>query len=268
MGRKRKAEWEYVSIVKTGPKGQNTCKCKYCGHSWDDGPLRIRAHILGLKDLGVDKCASAPQDAKDICRRLHVAGGAQNPLESIDASVSELGDASHGSGNVDVSKVGSVGVSVSSHKKKLSKSQGSLVKAWDLQAQKEATMDVRRFFYAEDVPFWKVRSSYFLDMISAVGKVGQSYKPSSYTSLRTRDLVDEVRCVERELLDIRDKWKRCGCSIVCDGWSDVRRRPIINVMATSIYGSVFLKAVDTSGEVKTGEYIFGLLKDVIMDIGP
>ncbi|MCO5568912.1 hypothetical protein L7F22_022614 [Adiantum nelumboides] len=169
-GSKAERQWEYVSIVKTGPKGQNTCKCKYCGHSWDGGPLHIRAHILGLKGLGVDKCASAPQDAKDVCRRLHVAGGAQNPLESIDTSVSELGDASHGSGNVDVSKVGSVGVSVSSHKKKLSKSQGSLVKAWDLQARKEATMAVRRFFYAEDVPFWKVRSPYFLDMISAVGK--------------------------------------------------------------------------------------------------
>ncbi|MCO5559236.1 hypothetical protein L7F22_012831 [Adiantum nelumboides] len=94
----------------------------------------------------------------------------QNPLESIDASVSELGDASHGSGNVDVSKVGSADVSVSSHKGKLSKTQGSLAKAWDHQARKEATMAVRRFFYAEDVPFWKVRSPYFLDMISAVGK--------------------------------------------------------------------------------------------------
>ncbi|MCO5581784.1 hypothetical protein L7F22_035673 [Adiantum nelumboides] len=121
--------------------------------------------------------------------------------------MSDFCDASYGSGNVDVLKVGSAGVIANSHKRKLSKSHGRLVKAWDLQARKEATMAVRCFFYAKDVPFWKVRSLYFLDMIFAVGKVGPSYKSPSCTSLRTKDLVDEVRCVDRELLDIRDKWK-------------------------------------------------------------
>ena len=91
--------------------------------------MRIRAHVLDLKGFGVEKCDSAPQNAKDICRRLHVAGGAQDPMDSIDASVTDLGDASHGSGNVDASNVGSVGVSASSHKRKISKSQGSLVGA-------------------------------------------------------------------------------------------------------------------------------------------
>ena len=80
-----------MSIVKSGPKGQTTCKSKYCGHTWDGGPLRIRAHVLGLKGFAVEKFDSAPQNAKDICRRLHVDGGAQDPMESIDASVADLG---------------------------------------------------------------------------------------------------------------------------------------------------------------------------------
>ncbi|KAI5070861.1 hypothetical protein GOP47_0015204 [Adiantum capillus-veneris] len=39
-------------------------------------------------------------------------------------------------------------------------------------------------------------------------------------------------------------------------------------MACSIYGTVFLKSVDTSGEEKSGEYIFGLLRQVICEVGP
>ena len=81
--------------------------------------LAHKGTCFGPEGRGVEKCDSAPQNAKDICRRLHVAGGAQDPMESIDASVTDLGDASHGSGNVDASNVGSVGVSASSHKREL-----------------------------------------------------------------------------------------------------------------------------------------------------
>ena len=67
---------------------------------------------------------------------------------------------------------------------------------------------------------------------------------------------------------MKEYWKTYGCTIVSDGWTDTRNRPIINVMASSMYGSVFLKSVDTSGHVKTGEYIFNILKDVILEVGP
>ena len=35
-----------------------------------------------------------------------------------------------------------------------------------------------------------------------------------------------------------------------------------------VHGTMFLKSIDTSGYVKTGEYIFKLLKDVILEVGP
>ena len=69
-------------------------------------------------------------------------------------------------------------------------------------------------------------------------------------------------------MQIREKWKIVGYTIVSDGWSDTKNIPIINVMATSAYGTVFLKSVDTSGECKSREYIFKILKDVILHIGP
>ncbi|KAH7423049.1 hypothetical protein KP509_12G037100 [Ceratopteris richardii] len=39
-------------------------------------------------------------------------------------------------------------------------------------------------------------------------------------------------------------------------------------MVSCIYGTMFLKSIDTSCQVKSGEYIFEVLKDAIMDVGP
>mgnify|MGYP002775557581 FL=1 len=67
---------------------------------------------------------------------------------------------------------------------------------------------------------------------------------------------------------MKEYWKTYGCTIVSDGWTDTRNRLIINVMASSMYGSIFFKSVDTSDHVKTREYIFNILKDVILEVGP
>ncbi|PWA76682.1 hypothetical protein CTI12_AA231560 [Artemisia annua] len=56
-------------------------------------------------------------------------------------------------------------------------------------------------------------------------------------------------------------------TIVTDGWSDPQRRPIINFMATSENGPMFIKAVNCMGEVKNKEFIANLMKEVIDEIG-
>ena len=67
-----------------------------------------------MKGFGVEKCISALQNAKDVCRRLHVAEGAQDPMQSIDASVADLGDIAHGIEHVDASNLGSASATTSS----------------------------------------------------------------------------------------------------------------------------------------------------------
>ena len=42
-----------------------------------------------------------------------------------------------------------------------------------------------------------------------------------------------------------------GVTIATDGWSDPQRRPILNFMAVTESGPMFLKAINTEGEVKT-----------------
>lgn len=264
MGCPKRPEWDHVVTLKEIGKGMYTCKCKYCPHTWDGGPVRIRAHILGLKGHGVAPCLNAPYAVKDVCKKMHM--GTKVHVH-VDVHIEERSTHTE---SPQTSMQGSAHASSSvepSLKKVKMSNVNTLGDAWQLQARREATIAVRRFFYAEDIPHWKVRSPFFLRMVKAIGQAGPTFMPPSYNQLRTKELVDEVRCIERDTLDIREKWKRYGCTIVSDGWSDTRRRPIINFMACSIHGAVFLKAVDTCGEEKSGEFIFEHLKQVILEVG-
>ena len=66
---------------------------------------------------------------------------------------------------------------------------------------------------------------------------------------------------------IKDFWLENGVSIVSDRWSDPQKRSLINIMAVSDGGPMFIKAINGSGEFKDKHYIAGVLKDVIKEIG-
>ena len=45
-------------------------QCKYCTHSYVGGPQQTRAHFLGIKGQGVDKCKNVSDDVKQLMRTL------------------------------------------------------------------------------------------------------------------------------------------------------------------------------------------------------
>ena len=259
-----------MAILRKHDKGMPVVQCNHCHHVFVGGPFRIRAHLLGLKGLGVDKCRQIDAVIKAEVQKM-VSGcanvdmndessmecNAENCSTNVDAnvestSINEMPSSSFGNASSKKMKVDNV----------------PLKMLWQKQLDKNVDEAIRRFFFVEDIPDVKVGSTYFRELIKAAALAGPSYEPPSPYQLRKRHLNEEVKYVENEIMQIREKWKTIGCTVVSDGWSDTKNRPIINVMATSAYGTVFLKSVDTSGEYKSGEYIFKILKDVILDIGP
>lgn len=93
------------------------------------------------------------------------------------------------------------------------------------------------------------------------------YTPPTYNRIRTTLLAQEKEHIYTKLQPIRDSWKKKGVSIVFDGWSDKQRRPLINLMAASAGGAMFLKAIDASGIIKDGEYVSSLFKEAIKEVG-
>ena len=168
--------------------------------------------------------------------------------------------------SIDASISSSISMNKMATKKQKTETSGSLPMSFELALRKQAEEAIARFFYAEDIPHGKVESSFFHEMLMAVAKVGPSFKAPSTYQMRKKILMEKLKMHDLRLL--LESWKRYGCTIVSDGWSNTRNRPVINVLASSLHGTMFLKSIYKSGQVKTGEYIFKILKDVILEVEP
>ena len=54
---------------------------------------------------------------------------------------------------------------------------------------------------------------------------------------------------------------------MCGGWTDPTKLSIINIMVYCKGSTIFLKFVDALANIKDNKYIYGLLKDVIKEVG-
>ena len=63
-------------------------------------------------------------------------------------------------------------------------------------------------------------------------------------------------------------WSLYGVSIISNGWTNVKGKPLINILGVSASGAVFLSAHDYSNRYKTGINIAEPLLDTIQMIGP
>ena len=90
--------------------------------------------------------------------------------------------------------------------------------------------------------------------------------PSSY-EIKNKYLDMEYKDMEDYVNIQREKWKTYGCTIMSDGWTGPTKLSIINFMVYSKRSTIFLKSVDASDKIKDNKYIYGLLKDVIKEVG-
>ncbi|CAI9271764.1 unnamed protein product [Lactuca saligna] len=123
-------------------------------------------------------------------------------------------------------------------------------------------------FYTGGLPFNIARNPHYVMafQFAANNKI-DGYVPPGYNKLRTTLLQKEKYNVHKLLEPLRPTWKEKGVTIVSDGWSDPTRKPLINFMATSGNGPLFLTAFNCFGEVKDRFFIVELMKEVINEIG-
>ena len=62
-------------------------------------------------------------------------------------------------------------------------------------------------------------------------------------------------------------WKKYGCTIMTDGWTDRKRRTILNFLVNSPRGTVFLKSIDACDICKTADKIFKMVDDIVEEVG-
>ena len=81
-------------------------------------------------------------------------------------------------------------------------------------------------------------------------------------------LKKERSLIEDVLKPVRNSWSSSGVSIISDGWTDTRRRPLVNLIASSPARAMFLRAEDCPGEIKDNNFIAEVLISAIKQVGP
>ena len=70
-------------------------------------------------------------------------------------------------------------------------------------------------------------------------------------------------CVQRVILN---NILLSGCTIVSDGWSNVQRKPLINIMIVSPRGETFVCVVDSAGSIMSWPYIADVISSIIDEV--
>jgi hypothetical protein len=123
-------------------------------------------------------------------------------------------------------------------------------------------------FYANGLSFRLAKDPHFKAAMAATASFGESYPgPPSVDRLRTTILECEKQLCWDGLASFQESLQLIGATITSDGWFDVRRRPLLNLLVVSPKGEMFIKAVDTRGETKDVAYITGQLIDCIREVG-
>eukprot|EP01018_Ginkgo_biloba_P016336 Gb_18465 [translate_table: standard] len=118
---------------------------------------------------------------------------------------------------------------------------------------------IARFLYASDIPFNVAQSPYYEEMVRVINNGPKGYKPLGYEKLCTNLIDNEKSRVEKELEPVRDEWPKDGCSIIMDGWTDRRNRPLLYIMVSCSRGLYFMRAIDCSLKEKNDIFQLDLL---------
>ena len=101
-----------------------------------------------------------------------------------------------------------------------------------------------------------------------IGEFGQGFTHPTYHHMQNQ-LLD--KCYSNTQQDVKrlliNTISQFGCTIVSNGWSNVQIWPLINIMLVSPRRECFIKAVDSSGEIKSSSYIASIIGKVIDEVG-
>ncbi|CAI5960959.1 unnamed protein product [Closterium sp. NIES-65] len=82
-------------------------------------------------------------------------------------------------------------------------------------------------------------------------------------------LLDKLKADSEDLLrQVKESWKTSGCSLSVDGWTDIKSRGFVCVIAQNDTAPVIVDIVDSKTVKKTGDYLATLIQGAITTVGP
>jgi hypothetical protein len=147
------------------------------------------------------------------------------------------------------------------------KKQSTLKAAFGKQDKSKIDALWGRAFYGNGLSFRLINDLHFKAAVEATTDFGENYKLPSLVSLCTTLLENEKVSVAAELKSFMASTRSSKATIISDGWSDTRNRPLLNLLMVTSKGEKFLESVDTSGDTKDANFIAQVVGKAIEDVG-
>ncbi|XP_059294894.1 uncharacterized protein LOC132047946 [Lycium ferocissimum] len=247
-------------------------KCKFCKQQCTGTINRLKHHLAGTRK-GMKPCPKVPGDVAVECNK--VLQELKDSKARRNATREEIRIAATGgshiggeSGNSSCNDAispklrGPIDNFVNSQAR-----QATLNSKWKKEERKLVCQQIGRFFFSSGIPFNVANDPYYLPMFDGVANFGPGFQPPTMHELRTWILKEEVANINRMLEEHKNSWKQYGCSIMSDSWSDGKSRCFINFLVSSPAGTFFLRSIDASDSIKTGEMLASHLNKIVDEVG-
>ncbi|XP_075674825.1 uncharacterized protein LOC142644020 [Castanea sativa] len=145
--------------------------------------------------------------------------------------------------------------------------QTNICDKFDKEKRAQACQYIGRLFYIAGIPFNVACLYEFKWIVEAIGQYSPNMKPPSYHELRVSILKKEVAYTNELLSAHKESWMKHGGSIMSDEWTSRTNRTLMNFLVNCPSGTMFVKSIDASSFMKTGEKTFELLDSFVDQIG-
>ncbi|KAH1162309.1 hypothetical protein GYH30_000984 [Glycine max] len=250
--------WKWNSLK--DKNNRKSVTCDFCHKTTTGGISRAKRHQLQIKgDVG--SCKKVLEDVK-----LEMIATYEKKIVETTTYMEAMQeeDEEEEDGILEIARLKTPEESI-----KLGKTmrQSSVNETYNKAARDRAVQYIARFFFRNGIPFNVAKSKSFKLMIEAIGTYGPHLKPPSYHELRVPLLKKELEYTKGLLRGHEEERIKYGCSIMSDGWTDRKNRTLINFLVNCSLGTQFMRSVDASEYMKTGQKIFELLDNFVEEIG-
>ncbi|KAH1198308.1 hypothetical protein GmHk_18G051916 [Glycine max] len=263
--------WKHgIDVLGNGKK----VKCNYCSKINNGGIFIFKHHLVGTR-WDSKPCASVPEEVKmlmmNIVSEVANASEKRRKLNSIHEEGIDGVEVESNTSQYGIQRKGMLALK-GRGKAKVVQASGEGVQATLNQLYKKGDKDkvddqCAEFWYTSAIPFNVIKNPAFAKFCDMVGRYGIGYKPSSYHDIKEKLLKRAVEKTDVMLQEFRDEWKKTGCSIMSDGWTDKKRRSICNFLVNSPKETIFLYSLDTSDISKIANKVLKMLDDVVDFVG-
>ncbi|XP_022018457.2 uncharacterized protein LOC110918457 [Helianthus annuus] len=215
------------------------------------GITRMKRHLAGVKG-DIEPCKKVTADVRFTMQGLlkEIEVKAKGKSTNIGSSVDVLDDEDVEEIS-DQAQKGKKRVKSNVHpfftKTTSDPSQPTIRKAMQSKEKvHEVNLAIAMWFYDACIPINACNSPYFQLAVDKIASIGYGYKAPNYHALRVNLLKDAKTSVGLIIDSYRSDWVESGCTIMSDGWRDIRHRHLINFLVYCEKGISFLKSVDAS----------------------